>query len=94
MGYEYSQLGFDERVLIGHLHADGLSNRKNCGSIGAFGFDGWSGAFTWRNAGKAMIRRRRTCVQSSAGGLLPPQNGAPAGPARLCLATPCDGTVA
>jgi transposase, IS30 family len=28
MGKEYSQLGFEERVLIGHLHADGLSYRK------------------------------------------------------------------
>ena len=28
MGCEYSQLGFEERVLIGHLHADGLSNQK------------------------------------------------------------------
>jgi transposase, IS30 family len=28
MGKIYSQLGFEERVLIGHLHADGLSKRK------------------------------------------------------------------
>jgi transposase, IS30 family len=28
MGKGYSQLGFEERILIGHLHADGLSNRK------------------------------------------------------------------
>jgi transposase, IS30 family len=28
MGRKYSQLGFAERVLIGHLHADGLSNGK------------------------------------------------------------------
>ena len=34
MGYEYSQLGFDERVLIGHLHADGLSNRKIARRLG------------------------------------------------------------